>query len=316
MRGTFSSKFSFGRIIIFGVLAILIFSCNPYPEQVPKYGWFEFVVKDLDTAETDINLSFLNQDMAGKNGFIKVQDGHFIDGTGENIRFFGTNFTFSSCFPDKEVAQKLAARLSKMGMNVVRFHHMDMRQSPSGIWDESMENFDADQVDKLDWLIYQLKLHGVYTNLNLHVSRTYPGLETEVSQFQFGKTIDHFYRPYIDMQKDYARDLLSHVNPYTGTNYLEEPAVAFIEINNENSLLSNWKQLALLEGDHRTSLLKQWNAWLSSNAEGEELPDLYSIIRGYEDDSTPQQKEFFLEVPRKNRNGLYFGIDRICPERA
>ena len=293
MRGTFSSKFSFGRITVFGVLAILIFSCNPYPEQVPEYGWFEFVVKDLDTAETEINLSFLNQDMAGKNGFIKVQDGHFIDGTGENIRFFGTNFTFSSCFPDKEVAQKLAARLSKMGMNVVRFHHMDMRQSPSGIWDESMENFDADQVDKLDWLIYQLKLHGVYTNLNLHVSRTYPGLETEVSQFQFGKTIDHFYRPYIDMQKDYARDLLSHVNPYTGTNYLEEPAVAFIEINNENSLLSNWKQLVLLEGDHRASLLKQWNAWLSSNAEGEELPDLYSIIRGYEDDSTPQQKEFF-----------------------
>jgi hypothetical protein len=34
---------------------------------------------------------------------------------------------------------------------------------------------------------------------------------------------------------------LTHKNPYTGTTYAEEPAVAFVEINNENSLISNWK---------------------------------------------------------------------------
>ncbi len=293
MRGIFFNAFCIGRTFMFGFLTVIVFSCDPYPEQIPEYGWFEFVVKDLDTAGNEISLSFLNPGEAGKHGFVKVQNGHFIDGTGKNIRFFGTNLTFSSCFPEKDVAQKIAAQLSKMGMNVVRFHHMDMRQSPAGIWDESMVNFDMDQVDKLDWLIYQLKLHGVYTNINLHVSRNYPGMETEVSQFRFGKTLDHFYRPYIDMQKDYARDLLTHVNPYTGTNYLEEPAVAFIEINNENSLLSNWKQLVQLKGDHRTSLLNQWNGWLSSNATGEEMPDLFTIIEGYEDKTTQEQKKLF-----------------------
>ncbi len=144
-------------------------------------------------------------------------------------------------------------------MNVVRFHHMDMRQTPNGIRDESMKMLDPGQLDKLDWLICQLKLHGVSSNLN--VSRTYPGVDYDIGQFNFGKTIDNFYQPYIEMQKEYARQLLTHRNPYTGKVYTEEPAVALIEINNKNSLLSNWKLWPQLKEDHKAALLKQWKSW-------------------------------------------------------
>ena len=267
---------------------MLLSSCAPDQEEISEYGWFDFVVSDLDTTDNAINLSFLNEDTAGESGFVSVKDGHFTNGSGKRVRFFGTNLTFSSCFPDKETAKLIAARLAKMGMNVVRFHHMDMRPSPGGIWDDSMELFDPDQVEKLDWLIYQLKIHGVYTNLNLHVSRTYPGLDSDVPQFQFGKSIDHFYHPYIKMQKDYARDLLTHKNPFTGNEYINEPAIAFIEFNNENSLLSNWKQLPQLEGDHKSALVKQWNTWVKSNSTGN--PKLFEIIENY-DQATIEQKE-------------------------
>ena len=178
------SNFRIGLLIVFS-LSIFQLSCTSEKEDIPQYGWFDFVMTDLDTTKNAVDLSFLNEKMAGENGFILVKDGHFVNGTGNKIRFFGTNLTFSSSFQEKEIATKIAARLSKMGMNVVRFHHMDMRPTPEGIWDSTMLKIDPVQLDKLDWQIYQLKKHGVYTNLNLHVSRTYPGLESDVAQFRF-----------------------------------------------------------------------------------------------------------------------------------
>ncbi len=82
-------------------------------------------------------MSFLNEEIAGASGFVKVENGHFVDGKGSGIRFFGTNLTFSSAFPDKKTAIMIAGRLKKLGMNVVRFHHMDNQSAPDGIWDAS-----------------------------------------------------------------------------------------------------------------------------------------------------------------------------------
>ena len=272
-------------------IVLLTISCNP-SEETHDYAWFDFVVQDLDTTKNEIDLSFLNEDVAGEQGFVTVKDGHFVKGEGEPIRFFGTNLTFGSAFPDKEIATKIAARLAKMGMNVVRFHHLDMRAAPSGIWDSTMLKFDPAQVEKLDWLIYQLKMHGVYTNLNLHVSRTYPGVEDEIARFRFGKSIDHFHRPYIEMQKDYARTLLTHVNPYSGNSYVDEPAVAFIELNNENSLLSNWQHLPELTDKHKEDILRQWISWLKSENISPDGNDLFMIIDGYDADASKVQKEY------------------------
>jgi hypothetical protein len=279
------------RIFIQSLLVLFFFACEEVPEQIPEYGWFDFAVSDLDTTGNVIDLSFLNEKSAGAAGFVTVQEGHFADGNGQRIKFFGDNLTFSACFPEKETATRIAASLAKKGMNVIRFHHMDNRSTPDGIWDESREHFDPDQLDKMDWLIYQLKSNGIYSNLNLHVSFTYPGVDYDMTQFNYGKTIDNFYRPYIEMQKDYARNLLTHRNPYTGTTYLEEPAVAFIELNNENSLLTNVRLLPQLNKAHRKALLEQWKAWLGTRGKGVGNLDLFKIIEGYNDQSTLEQKD-------------------------
>ncbi len=240
-------------------------SCRDKTDAPGEYGWFEFVIPDSDTLSMAVDMSFLNEKVAGGSGCVTLKDGHFADGNGNRIRFFGTNLTFSSCFPDKETAKNVAGRLKVLGMNVVRFHHMDYHSTPQGIWDKDKKDLDPDQLDRLDWLIYQLKIHGIYSNINTHVSFTYPGAQYEdVEQFNFGKSIDQFYPPYIEMQKEYARKLLTHRNPYTGKTYCEEPAVAFVEINNENSLLSNWALLPKLNNVHKAELLKQWRVWLSS----------------------------------------------------
>jgi len=271
-------------------------SCMNKPKEKLEYGWFDFVIPDSDTTSTPNDMSFLNEKAAGGSGFVTVKDGHFIDGSGSRIRFFGTNLTFSSCFTDKETAKNIAGRLRKLGMNVVRFHHMDNQSAPGGIWDKDKKDLDPGQLDKLDWLIYQLKIHGIYSNINTHVSFSYPGVDYKgIDQFNYGKAIDQFYPQYIEMQKNYARKLLTHRNPYTGKTYAEEPAVAFVEVNNENSLISNWALLPQLNNAHKGELIRQWKKWLGSHPDyrGKEgyNEDLMGIIQNYGSGSSETAKE-------------------------
>ncbi len=284
-------------LLLISVSVIILFTtCRKTPEAGREYGWFEFVIPDSDTTHNEVDMSFLNEGIAGASGFVKVENGHFVDGKGSRIRFFGTNLTFSSAFPDKPTAVLIAGRLRKLGMNVVRFHHMDNQSVPDGIWDASKKELDPGQLDKLDWLVYQLKLHGIYSNINTHVSREYPGCDYEgIDQFNYGKAIDQFYRPYIEMQKEFAKELLTHKNPYTGTTYVEEPAVAFVEINNENSLISNWSLLTKLNKDHKTALLQQWKEWIGAHPEYLKKEgfsnDLMSVIANYSEKTNVTQKE-------------------------
>ena len=125
------------------------------------------------------------------------------------------------------------------------------RWRPRGIWKAGTpkkNEFDPGQLDRLDYFIAALKRHGIYANINLHISRNYwegedfpDGLasnrERQEKLPNYGKGLDKINDQMIRMQRDYARALLTHVNPYTGTNYAKEPCVAIVEINNENSLL-------------------------------------------------------------------------------
>jgi hypothetical protein len=231
---------------------------------------FPFVIPWDDASAAITDVSALNPTPAGGNGFITARNGHFYDEKGNRVRFLGVNFAFSANFPAKSDAEKVAARLHKYGVNVVRLHHMDMFHAPNGIFDpkfKDKQHLDADQLDRLDYLIYQLKQHGIYVNINLHVSRAF----TEADGFpetdrlpELSKAVDFFEPRMIELQKNYARDLLTHLNPYTRTRYVEEPAVAFVEINNENTLLgAAWGSvLNDLPPHYKAELAQQWNAWL------------------------------------------------------
>jgi len=284
---------------ISGVILILtcysLFSCETSSELMTReYGWFDFVIPDYDTTHNVVDMSFLNEKEAGETGFISVRNGHFVTGAGVPIRFFGDNLTFGGCFQEKDTSTILAARFQKLGYNVIRFHHMDNRSAPGGIWNESMDVLDPEQLDKLDWLIFQLKKNGIYSNLNLHVSRNYPGVDYgENRAFVYGKRIDNFYRPYIEMQKEYAKMLLTHKNPYTGNTYANEPAVGFVEVNNENSILSRWTALSDLTGDHKVAMATMWHNFLMNNGKADSNWDIYKIMDQFETESTVEQKEMF-----------------------
>ncbi|MGL4594721.1 MAG: carbohydrate binding domain-containing protein [Thermoguttaceae bacterium] len=214
------------------------------------------------------NIASWNDVPAGKHGFIRVENGQFVHDAGRFL-IWGTNTCFSANFPDKEEAEKVAAQLARLGFNCVRLHHMDMHD----IWGNnaaSQLTLNPTQMDKLDYYIYQLKKHGVYVNINLHVSRKMDdrdGFSDKDARPDFDKGLDNFYPKLIELQKKYAKDLLTHVNPYTKTAYFEEPAVAVVEINNENSVVSQWcgwgrGKLLKMPAPYSTEFQKQWNDFL------------------------------------------------------
>ncbi|MCS7225102.1 MAG: carbohydrate binding domain-containing protein [Armatimonadetes bacterium] len=233
---------------------------------------FPFVLPWDDDSPGITNISHWSPKPAGMSGFIRVgKDGHFYEGK-NRIRFFGVNLCFGACFPRKEDSEKIAARMAKFGINVVRFHHLDMFSYPDGIRDPQYpdtRHLHKEALDRLDYLIYQLKKNGIYTNLNLLVSRPFnaaDGLPREIEELDWKERhiVGFFYQPMIELQKEYAKNLLTHYNPYTRTTYSEEPAIAFVEINNENGLIHSWLgyQVDRLPKVFLKDLQRQWNDWL------------------------------------------------------
>ncbi len=226
-------------------------------------GWFAFPMIAGNGALGAADTAFLNPTASGSNGFVSVIDGHFADGAGNRIRFFGTNLTATACFPKPEDAPRLARRLAALGFNLVRLHFMDI-EKPNGLMNADLVTFDPAQLDRLDRLVAELRNAGIYVDLNLHVARRYPGIHgAAADRFGFGKVLDRFYPPFIALQEDYARKLLGHVNPHTGNAYAAEPAVAMIELNNENTMLPFWGgSLQDLPEPFAAELQRQWNDWL------------------------------------------------------
>ncbi|MGQ9731497.1 MAG: carbohydrate binding domain-containing protein [Candidatus Zipacnadales bacterium] len=265
--------------------------------QAQEEDLFPFTIPWDDDSPSVANVSDWNEKPAGKHGFITVRDGHFVDGKGERIRFLGTNLCFAAAFPPHEIAEKVARRMAKFGINIVRFHHMDSNPFPRGILDPEYadkQHLSKEAFDRLDYLIYQLKENGIYANLNLHVSRKLTeadGIQQANEMPQMDKGVDNFHPRMIELQRNYARELLTHVNPYTGKAYAEEPCVAMIEINNENSLTSSWRggSIDRLPQYLQELLDERWQEWLRNRYANSE-----TLERAWNEGAEPMRDEELL----------------------
>ena len=287
-----------------------------------KRGFFPFVVS-YDTPSNITNVSDWLQAPAGKTGFVRADEGQLVTDDGP-IRFWATNMCFGGCFPSHEQAERVAARMARFGINCVRMHHMDS----GDIWGKSANKtiIDPNQLDKLDYFIYQLKRHGVYTNINLHVSRWLgdkEGFPNRDGRPNYDKGVGNFEPRMIEAQKQYAKDLLTHVNPYTKTAYKNEPAVAFVEISNEDALFAvwGWGQLDDLAEPYATTFRKQWNAWLRKKYGSteklreawleEDAPIGENILQNG-DFTKPLGRPWFME--RDDKTGVSWSIEPGGPE--
>jgi hypothetical protein len=208
-------------------------------------------------------------------------DGHLYRGT-ERVRLFGFNISSGAPFMDHAVAEVVAARLAKFGVNYVRIAQ-NSNLAPAGWIDpDTLATLSAEALERLDYFIAQLGHHGIYVHLVLnHFRRVYPrevpGVAGRILPEGWpihGTGITMFFTPVIDLNRAMARELLTHRNPYTSFTYAQDPRIAIVEITNEDGLVRLWQTGALdpiITGQAahlrplRDDLQAQWNRWLQDH---------------------------------------------------
>ncbi len=277
-----------------------------------------FVVDWRDNPDSPVNLSFLLDAPAGKDGHIRIRHGHFTKPDGSRFRIWGVNLTGSACFPQKDDAPTVAAHLARYGINCVRFHFLDANWS-GNIFVKGADNtrtFDAAQLDRLDYFAAELKKRGVYTNINLNVGRNFRKADgvKDYDKIGLAKVLNYFDDRIGFLHKEYAQQLLTHYNPYTKSEYRNEPAVIIIELVNENSLIEAWFSDRLL-GKHTGKpagtwqditrhyadlLTAKYNAWLRKNLSKTELDELRKLANTKPGESIPRlTKNQLADAPEK-----------------
>jgi len=258
-RLEFSSRESpkISRFILLKVCLLFVFitvfrvSVNSRPfyfiegDTVRKY-----IPYTLPWDDMPIDLSFIYEDEkpAGKHGFLKAEGDKFVFEDGTEARFWGTNFNSAQCFPSHEHSEKVAKRLAKTGVNIVRFHQMDAEFSTPNIFQFTMGKnkpntltFDPVSIDRLDYLIYCLKKEGIYIFMDLLTYRKFKagdGVEAAHKLGNAAKPYSTFSRKLIELQKKFNYNLWTHINPYTKLAYMDEPAIALTGVTNENDLFT------------------------------------------------------------------------------
>ena len=223
-----------------------------------------------DDAPVDISFVFKKEAPAGKHGFLKVKDGKFIFEDGTRAKFWGTNFNSAANFPPFEYSEKVAKRLAKFGINIVRFHQMDSEWSTPNIFQFTKGerkgntlNLDPESLKRLDYLVYCLKKEGIYIYIDMMTYRKFKSGDGVAAAPELGdaaKPYGNFDRRLIELQKKYCYDLWTHINPYTGLMYKDDPVFVLTEIVNESDLFLPERNPVKLE-PYRTELEKRFREW-------------------------------------------------------
>ncbi len=242
-------------------------------------GWFAFDPAPDRFDPSPIDLRSLNEPRAGDSGRIGVRGDVLIhEGTGVIERFWGVNIGMGIVTTSDEDVRRLARGLAKRGVNLVRIHGPVYSTRGSGFG-----RVDPRRVARLQACIRILKQEGIYTSLSLYFplwvslgpgDPRFPGYSGghPFALLYFDETFEGLYR-------DWWRAVLNTPDPQTGRALREEPAVAFLEMINEDSTLFwtfNPQEGARgnLPDPVRFELERRFGRWLASRYPGKSLDEI------------------------------------------
>ncbi|HEX9998372.1 MAG TPA: hypothetical protein VGB45_14635, partial [Abditibacterium sp.] len=187
------------------------------------------------------------------------------------------NLSYGATAPEKPLADKRANFYRKYGINAVRLHKWADGAGWAGIQSpDSAVEFDAAALDRFDYQVAKLKEAGIFVK----VSATFGSLKLgskdkamvpwleEFGAFKDGRietphSAIHYSPELQAVQIAQVANLLKHRNPYTNLTYAQDPAVSFIEIIDEQSILFHTSMNPLkASATLRRQVGKRFSDWL------------------------------------------------------
>lgn len=180
--------------------------------------------------------------------------------SGKRIKFLGVSLQNAACFPDSADAEALTAHLKSIGFNALRLAKFDNPAwgSYGSIFadENSTDHFGQEQLDKFDNLVAKAAKNGLYIALQLYgewAPRSGDVIAPAMDSADLNARYVFWFVPeYREKILENAKRLLTRKNKYTNTALAQEPALAYIELANENSLFEAWRNGRL---SHRGGVL-------------------------------------------------------------
>ena len=208
---------------------------------------------------------------AGKHGGVRLVGDHFQFEDGAPVKFWGTNLAFKGAAPPKTEAEFTAARFAKWGVNAVRLHKFT-GSGWSGIGDpRDCTKMDPAGLDKLDYFAAQLAKNGVYYGWS-HTYRlqvkpgnrdqllAYDEIQKNLGGDTYG--LINFAPDVQDLLIQSVVNLLQHPNPYTGKTYAQDPALCYIEAQNEDDIFFFTSTVLDKCPTYKKAVMTQFSTWL------------------------------------------------------
>jgi glycosyl hydrolase family 42 (putative beta-galactosidase) len=237
--------------------------------------WFE-VSPDDDafSAKSIIDLSGLLPKPAGKLGFVQRKGSTLVVG-GQPQKFWGCGANVDSDKP-RAWQEQWARYLAKHGINMIRQHsvesHLGLPRREGG-----KLVFDEKKLDQLDWWFATLKKNGLYSTWSMFYAHVLtredgydlfdelPKHENDANRRGTGgfATVEPAIQ---ESEWKYVEALLLHKNAYTGLRYIDDPALAVLEVRNEDSIFWHWPLNDIVQAKkfprHTARLQQRWSEWL------------------------------------------------------
>jgi hypothetical protein len=252
-----------------GMLDCFVFASGPFtPEGTRKPGekstasevaaegrWPFQPPRDEFSPKALLDLRSLNEKFAGAHGFLaRSEDGNdfaFADGT--PARFWALNDgAFGTDLP------RHARFLAKRGINMVRFHS---NITPTG---SDLMGIDTTDRDHLWKGLAAMKKEGIYVTYSPYwagPARVKPSMGVLDTGGAGNWGLLFFDKKLQEAYKSWLRQVLTEKNPYTGIPLVKDPALAIIQIQNEDSLLFWTSQN--IKGSAKKELCRQFGEFLA-----------------------------------------------------
>ena len=230
-------------------------------------GYFAFEPEpDRFAKSALLDLRHLNEPEAGSKGFLKVKGNSFVfEKDTTPVKFWGVVAGENTVTRDQASVKYLAKRLAKLGINIIRVH--------SALFDKNAKDpaqIDRAYLDKLHFFAAAMKKEGIYIKLSFYYPLWFnikpeyglPGYENLKNKLPF--SLLFFYPRMQELYRSWAKSLLTTVNPYTKLAFADDPAVALVEIVNEdNYFFWTFNPYETIPAECMAVLEQKYFAWLA-----------------------------------------------------